>query len=279
MRERKSCRGELVQVDGSHHDWLEGRGPWMVLMGYIDDATGRVFGRFYDYEGTMPGLDSFYRYAKCYGLPQALYLDKHTTYRSTGKLSMEDELRGKKKPQSQFQRALEERLGVSVIHANSPQAKGRIERLFRTFQDRVVKEMRLRGVKSKEKANAFLEEYLPVYNRRFMRVAKSKVDLHRKIPRSIQLKQALSIQTERVLRNDNTVRHEGKFYQIQERWTRRRPKRIVVQERVDGKLYLMDRSCELRYKEIKVPPKQKEESQLRGFTRPRARPLAKDNPW
>ena len=139
--------------------------------------------------------------------------------------------------------------------------------------------MRLRGVKSKEKANAFLEEYLPVYNRRFMRVAKSKVDLHRKIPRSIQLKQALSIQTERVLRNDNTVRHEGKFYQIQERWTRRRPKRIVVQERVDGKLYLMDRSCELRYKEIKVPPKPKEESQLRGFTRPRARPLAKDNPW
>ena len=127
-RERRSHYGQMEQVDGSHHDWLEGRGPWLVLMAYIDDATGRVYGRFYDYEGTIPAMDSFMRYIRKYGLPQSVYLDKHTTYKSTEKLSIEDELNGKE-PMSQFGRALQE-LGVKVIHANSPQAKGRVERLF-----------------------------------------------------------------------------------------------------------------------------------------------------
>ena len=86
-RERKECFGEMVQMDGSHHDWLEGRGPELVLMGYIDDATGNVFGRFYDYEGTVPAMESFKRYAIKYGLPQSVYLDKHTTYKSPAKES------------------------------------------------------------------------------------------------------------------------------------------------------------------------------------------------
>ena len=154
-RERRSHYGQMQQVDGSRHDWLEGRGPWLVLMAYIDDATGRVYGRFYDYEGTIPAMDSFKRYIRKYGLPQSIYLDKHTTYKSTEKLSIEDELNGKE-PLSQFGRALKE-LGVKVIYANSPQAKGRVERLFETLQDRLVKELRLKGVKTKEEANVFLE--------------------------------------------------------------------------------------------------------------------------
>ena len=145
-RERKQHAGEMVQMDGSHHDWFEGRGPWCVLMGYIDDATGRVFGRFYDYEGTIPAMDSFKRYIKKYGLPLSVYLDKYKTYKSTAKPTIEDELNGWE-PLSDFERALRE-LGVEVKHANSPQAKGRIERLFGTLQDRLVKEMRLRGIRT-----------------------------------------------------------------------------------------------------------------------------------
>ena len=109
-RERKECFGEMVQMDGSHHDWLEGRGPELVLMGYIDDATGNVFGRFYDYEGTVPAMDSFKRYAIKYGLPQSVYLDKHSTYKSTSQVK-EEEL--EERPMSQFERALKE-LGVTV---------------------------------------------------------------------------------------------------------------------------------------------------------------------
>ncbi len=121
-RERKEYFGEMVQMDGSHHDWLEGRGPWLVLMGYIDDATNNVYGRFYDYEGTLPAMESFKRYARRYGLPQSVYLDRHSTYKSAAKPTIEDDLAGTP-PQSQFERALDE-LGVRVIHATSPQAKG-----------------------------------------------------------------------------------------------------------------------------------------------------------
>ena len=134
----------MEQTDGSHHDWFEGRGPKCVLMGYIDDATGRPWGRFEPYEGTLPAMRSLKGYIKRYGIPAALYLDKHMTYRSPKQQTIEDELAGKR-AMSQFQRAAEE-LGTNVIHANSPQAKGRVERLFRTFQDRLIKEMRLANV-------------------------------------------------------------------------------------------------------------------------------------
>ena len=131
-RMRKACFGAMVQVDGSHHAWLEERGPELVLMGYIDDATSTVSGRFYDYEGTMPAMDSFKRYVRRYGLPMSVYLDKHTTYKSPRKLTVEEELAGVSEPLSQFERALDE-LRVEVIHAHSPQAKGRVERLFGTL--------------------------------------------------------------------------------------------------------------------------------------------------
>ena len=142
-RPRKECFGQMVQMDGSHHDWLEGRGPKLVLMGYIDDATNTIYGRFYDYEGTLPAMDSFKGYVEKYGLPMSVYLDRHTTYKSSKKLTEWDEVEGIESL-SQFERALKE-LGVEVIHALSPQAKGRIERLFGVLQDRLVKEMRLRG--------------------------------------------------------------------------------------------------------------------------------------
>jgi transposase len=127
-RERKAHFGELVQIDGSHHDWFEGRGPVCVFMGYIDDATNTVHGRFYDYEGTMPAMDSIKRYIKQYGIPKSVYLDKHTTYKSWAEPTIEEELNNQK-PMSHFEKSLAA-LEIEVIHANSPQAKGRVERLF-----------------------------------------------------------------------------------------------------------------------------------------------------
>ena len=133
----------MLQLDGSHHDWFEGRRPKCVLMAYIDDATNKVYGRFYEYEGTIPAMDSFKRYIRKHGIPMSVYMDKHTTYKSTAEPSIEDEINGTT-PLSEFGRALTE-LAVEIIHAHSPQAKGRIERLFKTLQDRLVKEMTIQG--------------------------------------------------------------------------------------------------------------------------------------
>lgn len=279
-RERKECFGEMTQVDGSHHDWLEGRGPELVLMGYIDDATNRVFAKFYDYEGTLPAMDSFYGYQKEYGLPHSIYIDRLKAYRGDGKPSLEAELAGQDRELSQFERALED-LGVEVIHAQSPQAKGRVERLFRTFQDRLIKEMRLAGVKTKEEANEFLKTYLPKFNRRFARQAKREVNLHREVQKGINLKQVLSIQTKRVLRNDNTIRHENKFYQIENRWNGRKPKGVVVEERMDGKLCLSWEGKELKYRRIEEQPRVEEPVKRSGYRsgkNPNSRPKM-EHPW
>jgi transposase InsO family protein len=248
-RERKQYRGEMIQMDGSHHDWFEGRGPRCVFMGYIDDAAGTVFGRFYPYEGTMPAMDSFRRYSKRYGLPMSIYLDKHTTYKSPGKPSFEDELNGTK-PLSEFERALKE-LGVQVIHANSPQAKGRIERFFGTLQDRLVKEMRLRGIRDTDEANRFLTYYLPLYNRRFAVKPLGKDNLHRKIPKGLNLDSIFCMKTERALRNDFTVAHNKKLYQIEEKI---RASKVVVQDRLDGSVVMTYKEIPLTFREITTRP-------------------------
>jgi transposase len=203
-RERKAHFGELVQIDGSHHDWFEGRGPVCVFMGYSDDATNTVYDRFYDYEGTM---DSMKRYIKRCGIPKSVYLDKHTTYKSWAESTIEEQLNDQK-PMSHFEKSLAV-LAIEVIHANSPQAKGRVERLFKTLQDRLVREMRLLGVKSVEEANAFLTDYLPKYNRRFAKPAASEADLHRPALHGRELDHILCIKEERTVKNDFTIAHNS----------------------------------------------------------------------
>ena len=272
-RERKSHTGEMLQMDGSHHDWFEGRGPRCVLMGYIDDATGKVFARFYDYEGTVPAMDSFKRYIKKSGLPMKVYLDKHTTYKSTAKPTIQDEL-DRVEPLSQFERALKE-LGVEVIHAHSPQAKGRIERLFGTLQDRLVKEMRLRGIRTLEEANQFLEDYLPLYNRKFSVCPKEGDNFHRPLPRGLALDTILCIKTERALRNDFTVAHNKSLYQIEDTI---KASKVMVQERVDGSMIMAYKGRSLRFKEIiERPVREKTQVVLMRTRKPRI-PSA-DHPW
>ena len=271
-RERKRCYGEMVQIDGSHHDWLEGRGSPIVLMGYIDDATGRAFGRFYGYEGTLPALDSFERYVRRNGLPQSVYLDKHTTYRSTAKPTLEDELRNRW-PQSQFERAMTE-LGVKAIHANSPQAKGRIERLFRTFQDRLIKEMRLEKVGNLEEANRLLRWYLPKHNRRFSVPAAVTGDVHRPVSGEINLGAILCIREDRVVRNDYTVMYKGRFYQIDERIG---GKKVAMEEGWAGKIGIRYQGRMLRYRSI-LPHKPQSTPKIRWHRRSAHTP-ARNHPW
>jgi transposase len=272
-RPRKDRYGEMIQMDGSHHNWFEGRGPACVFMGYIDDATGKVYGRFYEYEGTIPAMESFRRYIRKYGIPMSLYMDKHTTYKATGKPTIEDELNDTK-PVSEFGRAVKE-LGVELIHAHSPQAKGRVERLFNTLQDRLVKEMRLRGIGSIAAANEFLREYLPIYNRRFARKAAQTENLHRLVPKGLNLDRILCIKTERTLRNDFTIAHDRKLYQIEEAVT---TKKLVVEQYTDGSMAIWCRGQKVKFREIAVrpekPPKQPPMSPRRKAVTP-----AKDHPW
>jgi len=253
-RPRKPSLGQMIQMDGSHHAWLETRGPKLVLMAYIDDATNLTYGRFYDYEGTLPAMDSFFRYSLIYGLPQSIYFDKHTTYKSWKKPTIEEELEGVVH-KSQFQRALEE-LGVEAIHANSPQAKGRVERLFKTLQDRLVKELRLKKANTLTQANRVMDHFLIGFNHKFKRKAMNPADLHRNPPKDDALISILSVKHKHPLRNDSTIFHRAKLYLIRDYFQNPLPKSIQVEERIDGKIYFLnDQKEELFFQELKNPPK------------------------
>jgi len=242
-RERKNNFGQMVQIDGSIHHWFEDRGPKCSFMGYIDDATSTVYGRFYTHEGTIPAMDSFSRYTAKYGLPVSVYIDKHTIYRSTARPTVEEELSGISS-QSQFQRALHE-LEVEIIYANSPQAKGRVERLFGTLQDRLVKELRLAKIDNIKDANKFLEGYLPIHNRRFSVPALGSVNMHRKPPQATG--SMLCIKEKRTLRNDNTISYNGNLYQILDNIFF---KKVGVEKHLDGNIYIKYNGKSLRYSKI-----------------------------
>jgi hypothetical protein len=270
-RERRSHIGEMVQMDGSHHRWFEDRGPQCVLMGYIDDATGKTFGRFYEYEGTIPAMDSFKQYIGKYGLPVSVYLDKHSTYRSTARPTIEDELRNTA-PVSQFERALKE-LGVRVIHANSPQAKGRIERLFETFQDRLIKEMRLEGISTIEQGNLFLKRYLSLYNRKFAVQPRKEGNLHRPLDKDVDLAMILCRKTQRTIRNDRTIQHRARLYQIDDIIRGK----VMLHELLDGSLVITHTERRIRFHEITHRPVPIEERKADN-TKKRRVP-SQDHPW
>lgn len=273
-RERKHHPGEMLQMDGSHHKWFEARGPKSVLMGYIDDATNNVFARFYEYEGTLPAMGGFKGYAKRYGLPGSVYLDKHTTYKSPAKPTIEDELAGKESL-SQFERALKE-LSVKVIHANSAQAKGRVERLFRTFQDRLIKEMRLKGIKTIVEANRFLRYYLPIYNKRFAVTPMKKADYHMPLPDHIDLDAILCIRTRHPLRNDFTIAHDKKLYQILDEVN---TKKVTVEEKIGGRMFITCKGNRLRYKQLSQRPRKEKPKPPYVFKVKKLHIPPKDHPW
>jgi hypothetical protein len=164
-RERRYHRGELIQIDGSYHAWLEERGPKLTPIAYIDDATNKVYAVFREQEDAAGYLEVLQRICLTEGIPQSMYMDKRLASRNK-KASLAEQLAGKE-PQTQFERILEE-LGIELIPSHSPQAKGRVERLFETLQDRLVKALREAEANSLGKANSVLKEYLPKHNQRFM---------------------------------------------------------------------------------------------------------------
>lgn len=245
-RERKSCYGQMVQVDGSHHDWLE-IGREIVLMGYIDDATSRVHGHFYEYEGVIPAMESLERYIRKNGKPQSVYVDKHSTYRSHDRDRWRAMTFGEESL-SQFERGCKE-LEITVIHAHSPQAKGRVERLFRTLQDRLVKELRQAGAKTIEQANKVLGQYLNEHNARFSVDPLSKANVHEKVLMK-EVREALSLKTKRRVRNDFTIAHDKDLYQIKEHTV---DINVEVRERIDGRMEIWDKRRKLKFKKIVSP--------------------------
>ena len=281
-RERRACYGQMVQMDGSHHDWLEGRGPRMVVMGYIDDATSKTYARFYPSEDLPGALDSFKRYCRLYGIPQSVYLDKHTIYRSPGPTNIQNQLAGKI-TQSQFERALSE-LGVNVIHANSPQAKGRVERLFKTLQDRLVKEMRLAGIQSLEEANRFLQGFLQRHNRRFAKAPRQAGNLHRVVQTGMRLEQILCIKEPRVVANDGTIQVDGQRLQLYPPGLRPLAKKgVVVTISPKGRMRVLHDGQEVRHRVLPIqlrPVVATPQEQLlpRRLGGPGYKPAA-DNPW
>jgi hypothetical protein len=258
-RERKACFGELVQLDGSHHDWFEGRGPKCVLMVMVDDATNRMYCQFFEEETTHASYDVLAGWIKRHGVPGSLYVDRDSIYRCEGPPSIAEQLAGKP-PQTQFGRAMEQ-LGIKLILANSPQAKGRVERMNGTLQDRLVKELRLAGINDLGGANRFLAgKYLRAFNRKFERVAAQPLDAHRQ--NTWKLQEVLSWEVERVVQGDWTVACEGKRYQLDSRHealslVRRK---VIVRTQRDGRVQLVYRGQPLKWRGLpagvvrKAPP-------------------------
>ena len=213
MRERRACFGELVQLDGSHHDWFEGRAPKCCLYVLIDDATGQLLGLHFEATENTVG---YFRVVKSYiercGRPLAFYSDKFGVFRHNRVSPLTGETI------TQFQRAMQS-LDIELICANSSQAKGRVERVNGTLQDRLTKEMRLAGITGIEAANAFLPGFIPDFNRRFAVLPSSPLDAHRRsLPSPEALKRIFSRQYEREISKNLEIHYENKVYQLQEIW-------------------------------------------------------------
>ena len=240
------CFGELIQMDTSIHDWTEGRGEPMVLVNMIDDATSRVLSGFYAGETVEAHFDLLGQWLRRYGRPVALYTDRDSIfeYQSKG--------RGDPDGLTQFGRALEE-LGIGLILARSPQAKGRVERFFETAQDRWVKEMRLTGVSTREQANALARRLLiPEFNRRStVGACQAANDGRRPLGREHNLAAILSVQHQRVVTNDYTVRFENRLYQVDKPiYPGLRQGRVLIELRLDGTMAIRFGDKYLKYHEI-----------------------------
>jgi transposase len=273
-RERKECFGEMVQFDGSHHFWLEDRGPEMVLMKFVDDATSRSYGRFYEYEGTIPAMDITIRYIRKYGIPRQIYADKHTTYKALRDPTIEEQLRGEE-PQSAYQRAVKA-IGINLINANSPQAKGRVERNFGVDQDRLVKELRLAGICSMEDANKYIESYWVRYNRKFAVSPMREDDLHMQIPEGIKLKEVFREREERTVRNDNAVQYAGNLYQL-ESSRRLYGEKVYVETDLKGKLFITYKTTAIDF--IKINPDKVRKPEKKHVKSVKRRIPAHNHPW
>ncbi len=256
LRERRASEGELVQVDGSPHHWFENRGPACTLLVYIDDATGKLLHlEFAESETTNAYFGATKRYFQRHGRPLTFYVDRHGVFRvnTTKALTARvEDSNGK----TQFGRAMDE-LGIELIFANSPQAKGRVEKVNQTLQDRLVKELRLRGISTTEEGNRFLPTFIEAFNRKFAVVPKSPVNLHRPITPEDHLEDILLQKHTRKLSKQLTLSYGNQIYQIvTDRPTyAMRHATVVVREDADGGVTISYRKTKLEYRIIERNPK------------------------
>ena len=275
-RERKECYGDMEQFDGSYHDWFEGRlldsaGQPLketCLLAAIDDATGKLTKlKFDDSEGVVPVNTFWKEYVKTQGKPLKIYLDRFSTYKVNAKHLFNDPT-----VLTQFERAMEE-LKVKVIHANSPQGKGRVERLFETLQDRLVKELRLAGINTIAEANAFLEKvFIPKFNERFSVVPRKSDNTHTPLSETElgRLDNIFSIHSYRAVNNDFTIRFKGQWLQLAEQQPTLVLRRddITVEEHLNGNIHLKLRDKYLNFSILPERP-QKVSMHVTGLTKER----------
>ena len=252
-RERKAHFGELVQLDGSFHLWYEARGPRGCLMNLVDDATSRTLARLGDEETIWAAADVLRRWIEAYGVPLALYTDWKNVY--VREPNAEEQVTGAV-PLTQFGRMCAS-LGIQIIAASSPQAKGRVERNHGTHQDRLVKKLRRLGIADATAANAFLDTtYLSGHNQRFAVAPASAEDFHRRVPSRTMLDRVFQLEEERVLSNDWVVRYDTRYFQVA-RQSGHAPARstVLVREAQDGAIELRYRGRLMQWTEIAAPVK------------------------
>jgi len=278
MRERRACFGELVQLDGSDHDWFEGRGPRCTLLVYIDDATGGLGELWFVPEETFFAYcEATRHYIERYGKPVAFYSDKHGIFRVNQPRPM-----GLSSGLTQFGRAMQE-LDIQIICANTPQAKGRIERANQTLQDRLVKELRLQGISDMQTANAYLPEFRQDFNRRFAVVPRSQHDAHRPLLKADNLELILTHQETRTLSKNLTVQFKHVIYQIQSKrpgYALRNAK-VTVCENDQGEVTILYKNKPLPYTIYNQSPRQADVVDIKTLDRriKTPTPPAPNHPW
>lgn len=281
-RDRRSSYGELEQFDGSYHDWFEGRNtdfPEVCLLAAIDDATGKLTKAVMGENESVTAVFAFWKeYVKEIGIPKELYVDKFSTYKiNHPKATDNAEL------MTQFKRAMKS-FDTNLIFANSAQAKGRVERLFGTLQDRLVKEMRLANINTIEAANIFLKEtFIPWFNNRYAVIPKSNQDCHRKIDVSTahKLESIFSKQYVRDINNDFTIQYKSKFYQLKEIQSTSvfKTDKVLIEERLDNKIKIKYKDRYLNFFQLpEKPKKMKSNPAILTTHKPNYIP-SKDHPW
>jgi transposase len=257
-RDRRPSFGDLVQFDGSHHDWFEGRRMKCCLINMVDDATGKTLSMLFEQETTEGAMRTLWAWIGLYGLPKALYCDKKNAFVLTREPTEDEIKRGITKPKSHFGKACE-KLGIEVIAANSPQAKGRVERNHGVYQDRFVKELRLAGISTIEAANKFLfKTYLPKINAKFEVAPADSADGHAPLL-GVDLREIFVFEHTRSVSNDYVVKFECAQFQIlKENKITPRPKdKVVIRIRLDGSKDIYWQGKRLKTKEIQ--PENKED--------------------
>ena len=252
MRERRARFGEMIQIDGSPHDWFEGRGDYCTLLVFIDDATGQLTQlRFAPTETTLGYMNVLHDHIFAHGAPVALYSDKHSIFRINAKDADSE-------AETQFSRAARE-LGIECIHAHSPQAKGRVERVNQTLQDRLVKEMRLAGINNMDSANTWLPGYIKDFNKRFSVEPKDPADAHLAYPDThAALQRTLSVQITKTLSKNLSCQHENQLLQVSTtgKGLGLRGAQVTIHQHFDGSRELLWKKRKLIYGVMDKPQRQ-----------------------